>query len=90
MNTNNTQPHAERAHSKRSPSGLGKYAVCPHFKQDESRPIHPTTLEGTLIHQSVESRSVLGLPEQLRPMAKLGIEYWDDLRKREKLSLIHI
>jgi hypothetical protein len=76
------QPHAERAHSKRSPSGLGKYAVCPHFKQDESRPIHPNTLAGTAVHEAIERRDTLGLPDELRPMAKLGIDYWDTIRKR--------
>lgn len=80
--TNDNQPHAERAHSKRSPSGLGKYAVCPHFKQDESRPIHPMTLAGTAIHEAIEKRDTMALPDDLRPMAKLGIEYWDSIRAR--------
>lgn len=80
MNTNDNQPHEQRSHSKRSPSGLGKYAVCPHFKQDDSRPVHPITLEGTQVHQAVEVRDPSTLPDELRPMARLGIQYWDQLR----------
>lgn len=70
-----TAPHAERAHSKRSPSSLGKYAVCPHFKQDEDRPVHPVTLEGTLVHEAIEKKNLRGLTADQRVMAQTGLDY---------------
>ena len=76
MNTETTTaPHAERAHSKRSPSSLGKYAVCPHFKQDDDQPVHPVTLEGTLIHEAIEKKNLRGLTQEQRVMAQTGLDY---------------
>lgn len=38
---------------------------------------------GTRIHEAIERRDTMGLPEDLRPMARLGIDYWGKLRLRE-------
>lgn len=78
MNTN-TPDHSSRAHSKRSPSGLGRYAVCPHYAPDQNRPPHPRTIEGTMIHEAVEARNPKLLPEELRQFAEAAIRYWDDI-----------
>jgi hypothetical protein len=83
MNTNDNQPHAERAHSKRSPSGLGKYSVCAHFKQDNDRPIHPNTALGTVVHEFAERRTTENCPPDALPFVLRGIGYWDQLRARE-------
>ena len=76
---NNTQDHSQRKHAKRSPSGLGKVAVCPHFEQDNDRPVHPVTLEGTKIHEAIEARTLAGLTEDQKNMASRAINYWNDL-----------
>lgn len=75
-----TTPHAERAHSKRSPSSLGKYSVCAHFKQDENQPVHPVTLEGTLVHEAIEKKNLRGLTTDQRVMATVGLNYVAALR----------
>lgn len=80
--TNDSQPHAERAHSRISPSGLGSVAVCPSFENDQTRPIHPRTREGTQIHEALEHRDLLRLPEELRPIAQTGLDFWDELRAK--------
>jgi hypothetical protein len=85
MNTETTTaPHAERAHSKRSPSSLGKYAVCPHFKQDDDQPVHPVTLEGTLIHEAIEKKNLRGLTQEQRVMAQTGLDYVDAIKATGK------
>lgn len=73
-------PHAERAHSKRSPSSLGKYSVCAHFKQDETQPPHPVTLEGTLVHEAIQHKNLRGLTTDQRVMATIGLNYVAALR----------
>jgi hypothetical protein len=75
----NTPDHSQRKHAKRSPSGLGKVAVCPHFQQDNDRPVHPVTLEGTRIHEAIETRTLAGLTEDQKNMAERAIQYWNDL-----------
>ena len=77
---NPTPDHSSRAHSRISPSGLGLLAVCPSFANDNSKPEHPLTTEGTLIHQHLETRDLSGLREDLRPIAQVGINFWDKLR----------
>lgn len=71
-----------RGHSRISPSGLGSLAVCPHFTQDNDRPEHPLTKEGTMLHSSLEHRRLDALPAELRPIAQVGIDFWDALRKK--------
>lgn len=71
---------ASRGHSRISPSGLGTLAVCPHFQNDNSRPEHPLTTEGTKIHAALEHRKLDLLPENLRPIAQVGLDFWDKLR----------
>lgn len=74
--------HNNRKHAALSPSKLGAIAVCPQFEQDETQPVHPVTLDGTAIHEAIETRNPMRLPENLRGMASLGIQYWDKMRKR--------
>ena len=75
----NPPDHSQRKHAKRSPSGLGKVAVCPHFQQDNDRPVHPVTLEGTRIHEAIETRTLAGLTDDQKNMAERAIQYWNDL-----------
>lgn len=72
--------HQSRGHSRISPSGLGTLAICPHFQNDNSRPEHTRTTEGTQIHNSLEIRNLKALPEHLRPIAQIGLDFWDKLR----------
>ena len=81
MSPTTQQPHSERSHSRISPSGLGSVAVCPHFINDDARPEHPSTREGTQIHEAIEVRNIKRLPMELRPIAQIGIDYWDALRR---------
>lgn len=46
--------HSDRGHAKHSPSGLKNKAVCPGYESDNSRPPHPTTLQGTKLHEVLD------------------------------------
>lgn len=80
--TINLLAQESRGHSKISPSGLGSLAVCPHFSQDNDRPEHPLTKQGTMLHSALEHRRLSALPEELRPIAQVGIDFWNDLRQK--------
>ena len=55
-------------------------AVCPHFQNDNTRPEHPFTRQGTMLHSALEHRRLDALPEELRPIAQIGLNFWDQLR----------
>lgn len=79
-NEPNILAHQSRAHSRISPSGLGTLSVCPHFQNDNAKPEHLFTTQGTMIHGALEHRDLSLLPEDLRPIAQVGLDFWDRLR----------
>lgn len=49
-----TNNHADRGHSKHSPSSLKPKAICPGYENDDSGPPHPITLQGTKLHEVLD------------------------------------
>ena len=49
--------HSQRAHSKFSPSGMKNYKACPGYTPDNDAPPHPTTLQGTRIHEALDAEN---------------------------------
>jgi len=52
--TTETNTHADRGHSKHSPSSLKPKAICPGYENDNSGPPHPITLQGTKLHEVLD------------------------------------
>jgi len=46
--------HSQRGHSKYSPSGLKNKKICPGYLNDNSKPPHPITIEGTMLHEILD------------------------------------
>lgn len=61
----------EVAKKRSSPSKYRSIELSPAFVQDPDRPDHPTTLEGTAVHQAVETGDDRGLAEHLRRYAQM-------------------
>lgn len=60
-NSNSQPEHSARKHAKSSPSKLKTLGLCPSFENDDTREVHPVTLRGTAMHESME-RSTVALP----------------------------
>jgi len=56
--------HADRKHSKISPSKLKPLEVSPMFQQNEDNEVHAITATGTKIHEALEKKSKAGLNEE--------------------------
>lgn len=48
--------HSMRGHSKYSPSGLKNKKICPGYQNDNTRPPHPVTIEGTMLHEIMDGK----------------------------------
>ena len=48
-------PHANRRHTKVSPSKLKSLEACPKWQPDENSDPHPLTLRGTAMHEALET-----------------------------------
>ena len=67
--------HAERAHSKISPSKLKNLELCPGYLADTNREVHAITLQGTKIHQSLDSGKLTDLTEEEQNWARMCLDY---------------
>ena len=47
--------HADRSHSKISPSRLKSLEICPSYADDPHARVHPDTAEGTLCHEALDT-----------------------------------
>ena len=56
--------HADRKHSKISPSKLKSLEVSPMFQQNEDNEVHAITATGTKIHEALDKKSKAGLSEE--------------------------
>lgn len=75
-----TVDHSQRGHSKYSPSGLKPKAACPGFENDNSKPPHPVTLEGTMLHEVLDGASP---PEPLEEEQEECVELCRDVKAGE-------
>jgi hypothetical protein len=67
-----TQTHSDRKHSTISPSSLKHFADCPgYMKDDDDSTPHPVTLEGTLIHEALDTGDWSGLNADQKELAKM-------------------
>jgi hypothetical protein len=65
----------QREHSQFSPSKLKQLEISPRFLADTLREAHPLTLEGTLIHQALETLDHSQLNEEQKVWATKCFEY---------------
>jgi hypothetical protein len=65
----------EREHSQFSPSKLKQLEISPRFIPDTLREAHPLTLEGTLIHQALETLDQSRLNEEQKVWATKCFNY---------------
>ena len=71
--------HAERAHSKISPSKLKNLELCPGFRDDPDREVHAITLQGTKCHEALDSGDGSTLTDEERGWVKMCRDYTDSL-----------
>lgn len=83
-------------YKKGRPSGYKNIEVCPAFEQDENRPEHAVTAEGTLLHAALETGDLRGLNEDQIRLVEMCRDFVntvvpeDAVRKNElKLPIAH-
>ncbi len=80
-------PHADRAHSKISPSKLKALELCPRWLPD-NKEAHVVTQAGTKMHEALDSGNFDALSEEERLLASLCLAYTQALKDQIKGCVI--
>jgi hypothetical protein len=65
----------EVTHHQYGPSALKHFEICPQYKKEESDTVHPVTLEGTMLHERVETGDLSGLDSRQEGMVRQCLEF---------------
>jgi len=66
--------HADRAHAEFGPSGLKNRKICPGYKSDNDAPLHPTTIQGTKLHEALEAQEFKHLTKEEKELVEMADE----------------